>query len=84
MSSDTLITIMWTVMGAVATSFLGLLFWGVKKLITTTFENTVQIKLLNQHIDALLMLPLKVEKLDKDVTEAHNKIRGIYKNTGDN
>jgi len=71
-------------MGAIATSFLGLLFWGVKKLITTTFENTVQISLLNQHIDQLLKLPVKVEKMEKDLNEAHSRIRTVYKHTGDN
>lgn len=79
MDSSTLVTIMWTVMGGVGTSFLGLIFWGIKKLITTTFENTVQIKLLNQHIETLMKLPAKVEKHEKDLNEAHQRIRELKK-----
>jgi len=84
MDSQTLVTIMWTVLGAVATAFLGLLFWGVKKLIMTTFENTVQIKILNKHIEELIKLPLKIEKMERDLNIAHDRIRTVIKNGGPN
>jgi hypothetical protein len=61
---------------------LGLIAWGIKSLISTTFENTVQIKLLNQHIVDLLKIPGKVEKLEQDVRVAHDRIREVYKNGG--
>lgn len=81
MDSQTLITIMWTIVGAVATTFLGLIAWGLKKMIMTTFENTVQIKLLTEKLDTLLKLPPRMEKVEKDITEAHNRIRSL-KNGG--
>lgn len=68
-------------MGGVATAFLGLIVWGIKKLITTTFENTVQVKILTGQIATLLNLPPQVEKIKSDLNEAHNRIRSL-KNGG--
>ena len=80
MDSQTLITIVWTILGALGTALLALVVWGLKKLITATFENTVQVKLLNQHIEKLLLLPPRVEKIERDLNVAHERIRKGYKN----
>lgn len=84
MDNATLVTIIWSIIGGIATMLLGLVAWGLKVQITTTFENTVQIRLLNQHIESLLKLPSKVEKLEKDIFVAHKRIKEMYKPGGDN
>lgn len=60
-------------------ALLGFLVWGIKILITTVFDNTIEIKLLNKHISELVKYYAKTEKLEKDVTEAHNRIRDLQK-----
>lgn len=77
MDNATLITILWAIVGAVGTSLLGLIVWGIKTLISTVFENTVQVRLLNQHIEELMKLPMKVEKAERDLNNAFNMIRDM-------
>ena len=79
LDNPTLVAILWTVLGAFATAFLGLIVWGIKKLITTTFNNTIAVTLLNSHIEELLKLPPKVEKLQADMNEAHRRIKHFNK-----
>lgn len=66
-----------TFIQAVGTLLLGLIAWGIKAHIQTTFENTVQIKILNQHIEELLKLKPKVEKIENDLHVAHERIRAL-------
>lgn len=80
LEADFMLKIIWTILGTSATGLMGLVIWGLKKLIEVFFENTVQLKLLNQHVEKLLELPPKVEKLERDVSAAHEKIRAITKN----
>lgn len=80
---QTVLIIIWTACGAIMTGILGLIFWGIKKLIVTMFENTIQIKILNGHIDNFLKVPPKVEKLERDMNIAHERIRGILANGED-
>lgn len=82
MDNATLVTILWTIVGAVGTTMLGLLAWGVKSLIAATFENTVQIKLLNEKLEKLIAVPGRIEKMEIDLRVAHDRIREIYKNGG--
>lgn len=78
--SEFMLKILWTIGGAIATALLGLIVWGLKELIKAFFANTVQLKLINQHIAELLKLPPQVEKLKQDMNVAHERIRQITKN----
>jgi hypothetical protein len=82
LDNATLVTIMWGMLGAAATAALGLFVWGVKALVTTTFENTVQIKILNSNFEKFMNLPAKMEKFETDLKVAHDRIREVYKNGG--
>jgi len=73
----TIVTIMWSVLGALAVAGLGLLSWGVKKLIVASFENTLQIRILNEKIGEIIRGQLKIEKMEKDLNEAHSRIREL-------
>jgi hypothetical protein len=83
MDNATLITIIWSIVGAVGTGVLGLIFFGIKKLVTTTIENTIAIQILSGHIEAIIKLSNKIEKLERDVNSAHDKIRN-YSRGGEN
>jgi len=75
--SQTLLTILWTIIVSIGAALLGLGVWAVKKLIVIIFENTVQIKILNKHIDEIMRALSRVDKMGKDISEAHAKIREI-------
>lgn len=77
MDNQTLVTIIWSLTGAVGTVFLGLVAFGLKALITATFKNTMAINNLNQHIEQLLKIPAKLEKVQFDIDNAHAKIRSL-------
>lgn len=79
MDSATLVTIIWSGIGALAVALLGMLVWGLKILITTMFDNTVQIKLLSEKISELVKYYSKTEKLEKDMTVAHQRIRDLQR-----
>ena len=79
MDNATLTTIMWSGISAIAVSLLAMLVWGLKILITTMFENTVQIKLLSEKISELVKYYARTEKLESDVNEAHNRIRELQR-----
>lgn len=68
---------MWGIFGAIGTMLIGMLAWGVKVLITAVFDNTVAIKVLNEKIGELVKYYSRTEKLENDVTEAHNRIRQL-------
>lgn len=70
---------MWSISGLLGTALLGMLVWGLKILITTVFDNTVAIKLLNERISELVKYYAKTEKLEQDINIAHQRIRDLQK-----
>lgn len=74
---STPLQIIWSILGAVGVCVLSLIGFGIKKLVTTTFQNTVAVKLLDTHIERLLKGYEKIQKIEEDVNEAHKKIRQI-------
>lgn len=77
MDTPTLLHIIWSVFGAVGLAILSFIGWGIKKLVTTTFENTVAIKILDGHIERLVKGYARIDKLENDMNNAHIKIREI-------
>ena len=75
MEADVLVKVIWSILAAIGVTGLGLLSIGVKRLISVTFENTVQIRILNEKIADIIKGQLKVEKIERDLNEAHNRIR---------
>lgn len=73
---------MWTIVGAVGSMGLALIGWGLKVGISALVDNTLQVKILNSHIETLLKLPPRVDKLEQDLKVAHDRIRTVYKNGG--
>lgn len=77
MDNQTIIQTMWSIFGAMGIALLSFIGWGLKKLVTTTFENTVAIKLLDSHIEKLIKGYAKIEKLETDINQAHSRIRQL-------
>ncbi len=73
------LTILWSILGSIGVMCLGLIAWGLKKLITTTFENTFAINGLNTKLEAFTKQIEMLPKLQRDVGAAHDKIRNIEK-----
>ena len=76
-SPETLIHILWSIIGAVGVAALGLLSWGVKRLIATAFENTIQIRMLNQKLEEIIGSIMKINRIEQDLNHAHAKIREL-------
>jgi len=72
---------MWSGVGAMAVGLLSVVIWGFKILITAMFDNTVAIKLLNEKINELVKYYAKTEKLEKDVSVAHQRIRDLQRSS---
>lgn len=73
------LNIIWSILGAIGVAFLGLLVWGIKKLVVTTFENTFAISKLSDKLEKFTEQIELLPKLEKDVGAAHEKIRNIQK-----
>lgn len=69
LDSATLITIVWGIVGAIGTMFLGLIAWGIKSLITATINNTTAIKVLTEKMNGIIEDNERNRKLKQDVDE---------------
>jgi hypothetical protein len=81
-SPETIIKIVWSLIGSLGVMALGLLSWGIKRLISASFENTIQIRILNGKIADIIGAIGKISKMEQDINHAHKKIREIE--NGDN
>jgi hypothetical protein len=61
----------------------GLLIWGIQKFLTTAFNLVIEMKLLRQEMAEVKSYGARIMKLEKDVSEAHSKIRVLKNNEGD-
>lgn len=73
------LTLVWSILGSIGVAFLGLLVWGIKKLIITTFENTLSINNLGSKLEEFTKQIELIPKLQRDLGAAHDKIRKIEK-----
>jgi hypothetical protein len=55
----------------------GVLLWGIKSLGTTFFNLIIEVRLLSEKLETLNQTMERIPKLEKDVNEAHIKIRQI-------
>lgn len=78
---DPILKIVWSIFGTLGVALLGLIVWGIKKWITTTFENTVALKVLSEKLDNFSKQIETLPKIQRDVSAAHEKIRKIEKGT---
>lgn len=69
--TDTYMTIMWSIFGAIGTMLLGLLATGVVALVKATISNTAEMKVLGAAIKDLTKVPAKVDKIKQDVDNIH-------------
>lgn len=69
--TETSVTIMWSVFGAIGTMMLGLLAIGVVSLVKATINNTAEMKVLSAAIKDLTKVPAKVDKIKQDVDNIH-------------
>lgn len=74
MEAEIFVKIIWGFLGVFGTGALGLLLWGIKQLITATFDNTIQIKTLNEKMGPMLGYLSKIDRIEKEVNDAHLKI----------
>lgn len=70
--NETLITVMWTIFGAIGTMLLGLISAGIIALVKATINNTAEMKVLSKSIADLAKMPAKVDKIKSDVDSIHN------------
>jgi hypothetical protein len=61
----------------------GLLIWGIQKFLTTAFNLVIEMKLLRQEMAEVKSYGARIMKLEKDVSEAHSKIRVLKNQEGD-
>ena len=79
LDDSSLIRIMWAMLGTFGVTFLGLLAWGIKKMITTLFENTLAIRGLTIQVTTLNQSHAELNKLSKDMNVAHGRIRELQR-----
>lgn len=72
-----IVSIVWSILGATGIMILGLVSVGVQRLISTVFKNTLAIELLTSQLKDILNAKDKINKLEKDVNEAHKKLRDL-------
>jgi hypothetical protein len=72
------VTVMWTVFGAMGTALLGLIVYGIKAQVVATFNNTLSIQKLTDRVDELLRQYERINKMEKDINEAHVKLRQAF------
>jgi hypothetical protein len=70
--NETLMTIMWTIFGAIGTMLLGLISAGIVSLVKATINNTAEMKVLSNTIKDLAKVPAKIDKIKSDVDSIHN------------
>ncbi len=76
-SPEFILKLVWIILGGAGVVVLGLLSWGVKSLISVSFENTIEIRILNKKIDDIVAAVVKINKLEQDLNHAHSKIREL-------
>lgn len=69
--------ILWGIFGGIGTASLGLIAFGLKKMVSTTIENTIAIKILNEKMTTIVEKLDKIPKLEKDLSAAHDKLRNL-------
>lgn len=72
-----IVSIVWSILGATGIMILGLVSVGVQRLISTVFKNTLAIELLTSQLKDILNAKDKINKLEKDINEAHKKLRDL-------
>ena len=84
MDNNTLITISWSVFGAIGVAIMGIVAWLIQKHISATSQNTIAIAVLSEKISGMLSrmdkfesLTFRVEKAEKDLNNAFVKIKEI-------
>jgi hypothetical protein len=75
---------LWTILGAIGVSIMGLWVWAIQRHIATTTQNTIQLAILTErtnelskNLEGLTNLFHQVQVIKKDVDFAHEKIREL-------
>ena len=77
LDDSSLIRIMWGMFGTFGVTSVGLLAWGIKKMISTLFQNTLAIQSLTLQIATLNASHAEINKLSRDMNIAHSRIREL-------
>lgn len=64
-------------LGAIGTTSLALIAWGIKALIMATLKNTQELAVLNSKIEQMVAFQEKLPKIEKDIDEFHKWKRSV-------
>jgi hypothetical protein len=74
MDQATIVIIILSVSGAIGTTLLGAIGWGVKTLITTTFENTMALRDLSEKVVILTIGYDKLHELERQLNDLQRHV----------
>lgn len=83
LDEKTIIQIAGLIIGALATGVMGLIGWGIKKLITAVYECVVEIKILREIVSKLTEEVKPIPKMQRDLNNLHQWRRDMTGTDGE-
>ena len=80
MSSELVIQIAGLIIGGLGTIVLGLLTWGIKKLIETILSTRLELAVIKEQLKSLIEDNKALPKMKEDLNALHSKVRSKDQN----
>lgn len=80
MTNESILQIAGLIIGGLGTIVLGLLTWGIKKLIETILSTRLELAIIKEQLKSLIEDNKSLPKIKDDLNYLHNKVRSKDQN----